>query len=230
MKPCALCGDPILDDSTDPELTGTDEHVPPLQFFPKGVRPQLHDRLWKVPSHRKCNQAHKLDEEYFFHYMFALVAQSNPAMGQTLFAELKRRAKKPQTRGLIRRMLTECTLISPAGIILPPPLIRVNCDPVRIQNVVIKIAKCLFYRENDRYIPRTGCVHIKMCQDVPDLEFPFDELFRVHEVEKRSAAPDVFRYWSVEVDGLHAYALLFWNSFMFCLILRDPDLPNTEPA
>jgi hypothetical protein len=230
MKPCALCGEPILPDPSDPDETGTAEHVPPQQFFPKALRSQLREPLWTVPSHRKCNQKHKLDEEYFFQYMYALVAVQNEQMGTSLLEEIRRRAKKPQARGLIRRMIKECTLTSPGGIILPPPLIRVNCDTVRIQNVVLKIAQCLFYKDHDRHMPRSGCVHIQMCQDVPDLEPPFDDLFRVQEVEKKSAAPDVFRYWSVDLDGLHAYALLFWNAFMFCLFLKDPTMPETRPA
>jgi hypothetical protein len=228
MKPCALCSEQILDDPSDPEEAATDEHVPPLQFFPKAMRPQLRERLWKVPSHRKCNQKHKLDEEYFFQYMFPLVAVQNELMGKNLLEELRRRAKKPQARGLLRRLFKECTLTSPGGIILPPPLIRVNYDVVRIQNVVLKIAQCLFYKDHARHVPRSACVHIKVCHDVPDLEFPFDELFRVQEVEKRSAAPDVFRYWNIELDGLHAYALLFWDAFMFCLMFKDPVTPKIE--
>jgi hypothetical protein len=62
MKVCALCGEPITDCPADPQDVETDEHVPPLQFIPKAMRPQLRDALWKVPSHKRCNQAHKLDE------------------------------------------------------------------------------------------------------------------------------------------------------------------------
>jgi hypothetical protein len=63
MDRCALCGEPIAANPSDPEDTKTDEHVPPLQFFPKAMRPQLRDKLWTVPSHRRCNQRHKSDEE-----------------------------------------------------------------------------------------------------------------------------------------------------------------------
>src|SRR5438874_1343550 len=113
MKLCALCGKPIIDDPGDPEEAETDEHVPARQFFPKAMRSQLRGSLWKVPSHKRCNQAHKLDEEYFLHYFYPLVAAQNEPMGKMLLADLKRRLRKPQSRGLIRRMLKECTRVSP---------------------------------------------------------------------------------------------------------------------
>jgi hypothetical protein len=228
MTPCALCGKPILDNPSDPNDKGTDEHVPPLQFFPKAIRPQLCDMLWTVPSHRRCNQSYKLDEEYFLHYFYPLVAFQNEPMGKVLLEELKRRAKKPQSRALIRRMLKERTHASPGGIILPPGLVRVNFDLVRIQNVAVKIAKCLFYRDHGRYLPRSRCVHVELCEKVTDLQPFFAELWLVREFENQSAAPDVFRYWHYELDGQHYYAMLFWDAFMFCMIFQDPAKPDAH--
>jgi hypothetical protein len=222
MKPCALCGEPILDKPTDLEDVNSDEHVPPLQFFPKTMRRQLRDSLWKVPSHRRCNQRHKLDEEYFLHYLYPLVASQNEPMGKVLLEDLKRRAKKPQSKGLIRRLLKERTQTSPGGIILPPSLIRINFDLRRIQNVAVKVAQCLFYKDHDRYLPRSNCVHCELCENAKDLQPIFADLWRCRELERQSAAPDVFRYWHLDLDGEHYYALLFWNAFMFCMIFNDP--------
>jgi hypothetical protein len=63
MKLCALCGEVISEDPADPEDAETAEYVPALQFIPKSMRPGLRGALWKVPSHKRCNQAEKLDEE-----------------------------------------------------------------------------------------------------------------------------------------------------------------------
>ncbi len=223
MKLCALCGERIADNPSDPEDAETDDHVPPLQFFPKALRSQLRDRLWKVPSHKRCNQSHKLDEEYFLHYVYPLVAVQNEPMGEVLLAEIKRRGRKPQSKGLIRRLLKECTHVSPGGIILPPGMVRVNYDVMRIQNVAVKVAKCLFYRDHDKYMPRSSCVHCELCETVADLQPLFAELCRVRELETRSAAPNVFRYWYIDLDGQHHYAMLFWEAFMFCMIFQKPE-------
>jgi hypothetical protein len=233
MSLCANCGELILEKPDKEEDEETDEHVPPIQFIPKTMRPQLRKQLWTVPSHKRCNESYKLDEEYFLHFLSPLVASRNQAMGEVLLAELKRRAKKPQSKGLIRRLLKEKTHTSPGGIILPPSVIRVNYDLKRIQNVAVKVAKCLFYRDNGRYIPRSSCVHCELCETPRSLQPVFFDLFRVRELERRSAAPDVFRYWYIDLDGQHHYALLFWEAFMFCMIFHEPGAsPNTveEPV
>src|SRR5437868_6634938 len=124
--PCSLCGEPVSENSVDSEDSLTDEHVPPKQFYPKAIRSELREGLWKVPSHRRCNKDYKLDEEYFYHYYYPLVGYLNGPMGKILFDDLRRRARKPQSKGLIRRLLRECTRSTPSGILLPPSLIRVH--------------------------------------------------------------------------------------------------------
>jgi hypothetical protein len=144
-------------------------------------------------------------------------------MGKVLLTEIKRRAAKPQRRGLLRRLLKERTYTSPGGIILPPGLVRINYDVVRIQNVAVKVAKCLFVRDNGKYLPKSNCVHIELCQTTAgDLQPVFADVCLMRELENRSAAPDVFRYWYIDLDGQHHYAMLFWDAFMFCLVFREP--------
>jgi hypothetical protein len=154
-------------------------------------------------------------------------------MGEVLLAELKRRAKKPQTRGLIRRMFKEQTRTSPGGIFLPPNWVRVNFDLRRIQNVAVKVAKCLFFKDNGRYLPRWSCVHCEWRETPEDLQPLFFDLWRVRELEKRLPAPEVFRYWYLDLDGQHHYAMLFWEAVMFCMIFQDPGVTSSaaeEPA
>jgi hypothetical protein len=47
-----------------------------------------------------------------------------------------------------------------------------------------------------------------------DLQSIFAKPCLVKEWERRSAAPDVFRYWHLALDGQHYSAMLFWDSFM----------------
>ena len=140
-KICALCGEAILKKPKNDPDSGTVEHVPPKMFYPESLRPELRKQLWTVPSHRRCNGGSKADEEYFYHYFYGLVGAENEDMGKTILADLKRQAKNPQARNLIKRVLSRVTNVSPGGILLPPTLIRVDCEAERLDSVVFKIAR-----------------------------------------------------------------------------------------
>ena len=56
---------------------------------------------------RKCNGPHKDDEEYFYHQFYAAVATGNPAMGAVVHEDIKRRTKKPQSRAIVQRVVSE---------------------------------------------------------------------------------------------------------------------------
>ena len=227
VKTCALCGQPILAKPSDADDRGPDEHTPPLQFFPKKLRAALRNGLWKVPSHRRCNASYKLDEEYFVHALYPLIPCHNEKMGQVMLDELKRRAAKPQSRTLIRRVLRGCDQRSAGGIWLPPGLRRVSLEGSRIRRVGVKVSRCLFYLDNGRNIPESCCVFTQFCKEPGALREPFDMLWRVKECERRSAAPEVFRYWYCEDQGLHSYAMFYWEAFMFCVMFREPARANT---
>src|SRR6266568_3819636 len=137
VKPCAQCGELILDSPSDPKDEGTREHAVAQQFYFKALRSEIRGQLWTVPAHRRCNEAVKPDEEYFFHYFYPLVGVQNQPMGQAMLAELRRRATHSQTRGFIRRMLSEVTHETPGGILLPPNVALVGVDILRVQNAVV---------------------------------------------------------------------------------------------
>jgi hypothetical protein len=218
-RPCSLCGEVIVDNPSDQRLALADQHVPALQFYPKSLRPEIRGQLWKVPAHRKCNEGEKLDEEYFIQFFCPLVAVQNKSMGTVLIDELRRRAKQPQTKGLIRRLLKEMKTVTSGGIVLPAGVFKVEPDVRRVQNMVVNIARCLFYKDHDRYVPRANCFHVKFCQNPEDVQ----ELFALlRGTSENSVLPSVFRYWHASFDGMYLYSMLFWDAFMFCVGFRDP--------
>jgi hypothetical protein len=194
---CALCGEPILDNA-DGEDAHSDEHVPPRQFYPKSMRTELRQPLWKVPSHKRCNGSYKLDEELFYHYFYPLVGFQNETVGKLVLDDLKRQAKKPQSQGLIRRMLKECKRVTPGGLLLPPSLVRFEYDPVRVQRVAIKIAQCLFHKDHRRFMPGKNCKHIELCENPEALPEVFDWL---GQTERQAVEPNIFSYWHAEIEA-----------------------------
>ncbi len=52
---CYLCGEP-LDEDIDRD------HVPPKQFYAKGIRKKHDPNLFILPVHSSCNKAYQKDE------------------------------------------------------------------------------------------------------------------------------------------------------------------------
>jgi hypothetical protein len=162
-----------------------------------------------------------MDEEYFYARHYPLVGFLNDQMGKILLGDLTRRAKKPQIRAVLRHLLKDVKRVTPGGILLPPSLVRVEYDVVRVQRVAVKIAQCISYKEHGRFMPRKNCEHIEVCEKPTDLQELFADLCRL--TEGRTVDPNVFGYWHAEYDGLHYYAMLYWGAFMYCMAFRDPD-------
>lgn len=237
---CCLCGQPATDE--DPI---TREHIPPRQFYPKSLRDGLN--LWIVHTHQSCNQRHKADEEYFYHALYPLVANVNPQTASVILDDLKRRAKKPQTPTLLRSILQSLRTTTKGGILLPPGVVHMHANEYRLQQVAIKIGRCLFYLDRKRIMPYENCKDIRLClseEDVPELYslswamskvnvhdlIPTEpgELVVVADAEAgqaRTACRKVFDYRPayLEKRRLHLYSLRFWEAFMFCMAFDDPD-------
>jgi hypothetical protein len=236
---CCLCGKPATAD--DPI---TREHVPPKQFYPKSLRDGLN--LWVVPTHKSCNNEQKADEEYFYHALYPLVANVNPQTAGIILNDLRRRAKKPQTQTLLRRILQTSRTITDGGLVLPPGVIRMEANIFRLQQVAIKIGRCLFYRDHKRIMPYENCKDIRLCEreeDVPELYSLSWEMSKVNVndllpsttsglvvVEDMQAGQavtvcrEVFDYRQAyfEEKRLHFYTLMFWQSFVFCMAFEEP--------
>jgi hypothetical protein len=236
---CCLCGK-----AATPDDPITREHVPPKQFYPKSLRDGLN--LWVVPTHQSCNNKDKAHEEYFCHALYPLVANGNPQMARVILDDLKRRAEKPQTRNLLSKVLSTTQAISPHGLVLPPGIIHMSADKYRIQQVAIKIGRCLFYRDHQQVMPYENCHDIRLCEreeDVPEQYKLSWELSKVNVNElvpsessgivvvtdakagqSMAAYRQVFDYRSayMKEQGLHLYSLRFWEAFMFCIAFKEP--------
>jgi hypothetical protein len=245
---CCLCGKPATDENPISR-----EHVPPKQFYPKKLRDGLN--LWVVPTHRSCNEQHKADEEYFYHVLYPLVANLNPRMGEIMLDDLKRRAKKPQTPALLRSILKTARSTTEVGFVLPPGVFRIEANKYRLQQVAIKIGRCLFYRDHKRVMRYENCKDIRQCEreeDVPEFYRLSWEMSKVNvndlvptepgglvvvtDVEAGrapAACRRVFDYRPAyfREKHLHLYTLRFWETFVFCMAFEDlGTMPDGQPA
>jgi hypothetical protein len=239
LQLCCLCGRIATED--DPI---TREHVPPKQFYPKSLRDGLN--LWVVPTHRSCNNKYKADEEYFYHATYLLVAEVNPRAGAVIREDIRRRAQKPQTRVLLRSILREFRTTTDKGLLLPPGMVAFKTDAYRLQQVAIKIGRCLFFRDHKRFMPYENCRDIRLCEsedNVPEMYTLSWEMSKVnvHDLiptnpsgivvvtdtetgQAPTACRTVFDYRTAycEPKRLHFYTLRFWEAFMFCMAFEQP--------
>jgi len=226
---CYLCGESI----EKAELS--DDHVPPKAFYPKDIRDGLN--LQTAPSHKKCNEDYRKDEEYFQHVFLVEVLNKRPPITSHIVGDFSRRAGKSQTPAMIRRILKGVSNITPGGIHLPSGILQVNIDQIRIESVVLKITRGLFYIENKNFIPLQNAKDIRFCLNENDVP----TLYKLYwpAVKPSGVYPKVFsyKYFNTckyaasgkypELDKWHLYTLLFWEAVMFCVAFEYPPLNQT---
>ncbi len=217
---CSLCGQPIAAKPGVASDALSREHVPPRQFYPKEIRKSQQTNLWVVPTHKRCNEGYRTDEEYFYHSLYVLVQKQNPRMGQVIQRDLMRRRHKPQTPAMARSLLKSVRTITEGGILLPPPVARFDLDRNRVDRVAIKIAQCLFYLREGRYMPRLNCKDIRLCQSESEVPELYEFSWQGPDME--AVLPTVFSYRCFEFENLHLFSMLFWEAVMFCAAFENP--------
>lgn len=244
-KLCCLCG--TLSTEGNPI---TREHVPPKQFYPEPLRKNVN--LWVVPTCESCNRDYKSHEEYFLHAFCPLVLESASAVAADVLNDLKRRARKSQTPRLIRKIARGSHKTTTGGLLLPSGIRELRIEQYRIEQVAIKIARCLYFRDYSRILPRENCKDIRICtseDEVPDMyrcswERNKDSVFDLRPAhadtgiviaDGRSGAPkavlsNVFSYReSLDEDNYYRrYSLLFWGAVMFCMTFEEPIPTSTK--
>jgi len=212
---CYLCGSVIG------EHESSDDHVPPKAFYPKKIRAGLN--LQVVPTHKTCNESYKADEEYFQHAFLIEVLNQKPPITKHLMDDFHRRSQKPQTPALARKILKGVSSVTSGGIYLPNGKLQVEIDQLRIENVVLKIVRGLFYIENNRFLPLKNAKDIRFCSN--ESEVP--EFYRLYwpHAKLNGVCPEVFsyKYFYFEYKKLHLYTSLFWQAVMSCVAFEEPE-------
>lgn len=144
--PCIYCG------STEKP---TDDHIPPKSLFAK-PRP---NNLMTVPSCESCNKGFQLDDDYFYMLMQTGAETSeHPELLKTK-EKFVRSIHRKESKGF-RQSILEKTFIqevsTEGGIYLGnAPVLDVDWS--RVERVVGRIVKGLFYKEKSFVLP-CNCV------------------------------------------------------------------------
>ncbi len=222
---CYLCGESIEDSPEDTGLELSMDHVPPRQFYPKAIRQQEDLNLELAPSHKKCNEDYRKDEEYFYHSLYPLVAENNPSMGQIILQDLGRRTHKPQTPAMIRKILKNVSGVTQGGILLPPGKIVCSLDELRLQRIAIKIARGVLALNDIVYISESNCFDLRFCENESEVIELYRTLWKISPVY--AVYQKVFSHKYFYLDNVHYLCLLFWGSFMYCLCFKGNPASQT---
>jgi hypothetical protein len=216
---CYLCANPIERNPHNAEMELSMDHIPPRQFFPQPLRKEVNPNLDVAPSHKKCNNAYKDDEDYFYVSLYPLVANSNKRMAEVIFSDFARRSQKKQTPALLRKIFSGASGISAGGIILPRGKIEVLVDEARIQRVAGKIARGVLFISTGLCVSESDIVDMRLCEQEGEVPEMYQLSWRATEIKGRH--PEVFSYRHLPFEGHHMMSLLFWEAFMFCITIRD---------
>jgi hypothetical protein len=197
------------------------DHVPPRQFFPKQLRKAENLNLQLAPSHKKCNEDYREDEEYFYHSMYPIVAKNNPWMGSVFLQDLARRSDKPQTPAMLRKIFSAASLMTQGGIHLPSGMVEIALDEYRLQRVAAKIARGVLFLSIKQYFEDQQIVDMRFCLD----ESEVIDMYKISwELSSPSAVyTEVFSYKYFPDEGHHFLSMLFWKAFMFCVTVHDDE-------
>ena len=219
MPICYLCGNGIDRKVAEDQLEFSKDHVPPRQFFPKSLRQEITLNLDTVPSHKKCNNAYKDDEDYFYHSLYPLVANNNPNMAGVIFKDFVRRAHNVQTPALLHQIIANTSKKTKGGIILPPNMVEISVDLARIQRIAGKIARGVLFLESSTYLPEKNIVDMHICENESEVPKMYRIAWEITPI--KSSYPGVFSYKLCRHDGCYIISLLFWEAFMFCVTIQE---------
>lgn len=203
---CYLCGKQI-------EGKPSKEHVPPKQFFAQGYRKASSPSLLTLLSHTQCNKSYQADEDYFVASVGG-TAQDTPT-GQWLLEDIVTKLSRQDAQGLRNTIMSEFS-DNVSGIYLPRGLIAKKLVRARVDRVVWKIIRGLYFHHYSQYLDqdsRHKISYYQMGRDSPPEEYKL-----MGDAPLLGQYRDVFayRFKTVVDEGSTSgmWALFFWKAFI----------------
>lgn len=220
MSICYFCGEEIEGESAN-------DHVPPLSFFPRSLRRRFNlSQLITLPSHNTCNAAYGLDEEYF--RVSVAVRAEKTFAGKHLWKDIGDKFRKGGNEKLAELIRSEFQNRTSSGIYFPPGLIAKRFDVQRIDRVIWKIVRGLFYHRYERVLSESTPHYCALYDDQQARPLEVNKFWNAMMVrECLGKYSGVFDYKMDQAadspTAMHACCMLFWDSVPFYCIFHDPD-------
>ena len=182
---CYLC------DNEFAEPTNAD-HVPPLQFHGDDIRRGNNlSQLLTIKVHKKCNEAYRLDEEYFVHTLMPL-ARGTYA-GSAIYQEILGKFREGRNVPLVRMVLNEADP-RPSGLVLPGGKVIKRFNGQRIQRVAWKIVRGLYFYHHHRVLPENHTTWVSLTPPGEQPPEHFVRFMQLPENDPKGKYPAIFDY------------------------------------
>ena len=216
--PCAFCG------ATDRELE--EDHVPPQNLFPSRAG------LITVPScggSGGCNRSSSLDDENFRNMLILQEeVEDHPAIQKPLAAMLRSFQHSPKTAAGFAKNWQYNHVFTPSYLyrgMLP----TYKASRTRMNVVVEKTIRGLYYYETQTVLPQDWFVHILDKELIAEIPHPQTELngiiATITAQPQRRISGGIFRYGFIR-DGEEPktiWLLLFFNRIPFLCMTHSRD-------
>jgi hypothetical protein len=202
--------------------TLTDDHIPPKNLFPK---PRPSD-LITVPSCSMCNLGASKDDEYL-RLTLTLREDVFPTQAaQKVIPFVYRSLKKPKKIGFQQALfgsMREVYLRSRSGLYIGKRP-AYDVDLKRINNVVERITKGLFYHEQEKPVPSNYVTHTFAIEEMEYFppeprEYLFEKVFpSLFSLTPRVFGESVFSYqvmFSQDDENTSAWLMKFYDRVPF---------------
>jgi hypothetical protein len=221
---CYLCNKPIDPKATDEVNRPSEDHVPPLVFFPKKMRKKIKDQLVKLPAHQGCNSKYTKDEEYFARAMGYYIRDHSEA-GAALYEDFKGHlARHPNHAGVVGRILKKVSRRLPSGLLVPPTHEVLEFESERNVNVILKIARGLYYEKFRKSLPENHRFDARKIE--VDDPWPEGPKSLIDKAQIQGAYPDVFEYkygYRSETPKVNFIWIRLWKTLLFVIRFDDAD-------
>ena len=216
-KNCIYCG----------QSADTKEHIPSKQFFKgKADKP-----LITVPSCKSCNASFQKDEEFFRQFYVSMLMGHSPVAKQLMDGEISRSILRKPALG--HQMFSQMKLVdtfTKAGLYKGKmTMYKVgDTDKIRIDQVVTKIIKGLFFHEFNITIPEDWTIKIIWITPKVEKEQKLDEIAK--QPFWRVIKEDTFAYWVnyVPKNFQSIWLLDFFKVPLFYVLVLDKKTAKEE--
>lgn len=209
------------------KMADTREHIPAKHFF-KGV---LNKPLITVPSCKECNSGFQKDEDFFRQFIVSMFMDRSPEAKRLMDGEISRSILRTPALGL--QMFNQMKLVN---IYTKSGLYKgkatqykiSDSDRIRVNRVVSKIIKGLFFYEFRKMIPQDWI--IKIIWITPETE----QKQRLNEwalqPRWRVIKEDTFAYWTNPVPETFQsmWILDFFKIPLFYVLVLDKKTAKTK--